>query len=147
MVALASFFCLRYWLTNCFHHPSPLWIVRAPREAVIVFTHFQTIVGNCDAPPYPIVKACRKAGFHSPEDVRWCRLGRFLNLRSRWHDVLSFRFWKWLTRAEQPRRESCSCGQSLPRLVPVSFTRESGEEISYNLGQCYRCRTMFWEGD
>jgi hypothetical protein len=28
----------------------------------------------CDAPPYPIVKACAQLGFLMPEDVRWCQM-------------------------------------------------------------------------
>jgi hypothetical protein len=30
----------------------------------------------CDAPPYPIVKACEDLGFLSPLDVRWARLSQ-----------------------------------------------------------------------
>ena len=30
---------------------------------------------ECDAPPYPIVRACRKLGLIAPEDVRWCGMG------------------------------------------------------------------------
>ena len=30
----------------------------------------------CDAPPYPVVKACAGLGFTRPQDVRWCRIDR-----------------------------------------------------------------------
>ncbi len=32
-----------------------------------------------DAPRFTVVQACSEVGFRNPEDVRWCRLGRFLN--------------------------------------------------------------------
>src|SRR4051812_46320857 len=31
----------------------------------------------CDAPSYPVVRACGRLGFHDPQDVRWCRVNRF----------------------------------------------------------------------
>jgi hypothetical protein len=39
----------------------------------------------------------------------------------------------------------CLCGQVLPRLDKCAFTLLSGKELHYFLGQCKRCRTVFWE--
>jgi hypothetical protein len=39
----------------------------------------------------------------------------------------------------------CFCGEKLPVLTLHIFTLSSGKELSYYLGQCGRCRTIFWE--
>lgn len=106
-------------------------------------THLQHLEINCDAPPYAIVRACHAIGFRSPEDVRWCHLGRFLRQGMCWHHLL--RFWHRLCGTVQPDRTTCSCGQELPRLIPVTFQWRQGDEAEYRLGQCRRCRTIFWD--
>lgn len=108
-----------------------------------MFGHLQRIHVDCDAPPYRVVQACRQLGFRSPEDVRWCHLGRFLHGEC-WRSVLC-QVWNWLRCMEAaPKRRQCTFGQTLPYLVSATFTSTMSEEVYY-LGQCRRCQTMFWD--
>jgi hypothetical protein len=91
---------------------------------------------DCDAPPYTIVQASAAVGIRMPEDVRWCRLRHFLDRHAGWRKVLGL---------SRPAAESCTCGQALPKLVRYLFTLNTGEEMSYLLGQCRRCRSVFWD--
>src|SRR5437764_637728 len=45
----------------------------------------------------------------------------------------------------QTPRTTCTCGQPLPLLEDYSFVFASVKKAHYLLGQCYRCRTIFWE--
>ena len=96
---------------------------------------------SCDAPPYPIVQACRRVGLRSPEDVRWCR--QQPQRRGRWPHF--FRAWpKWLggTDSADP---ICSCGQALPEPVLCTFTYADGREVDYTISQCGHCQTVYWD--
>jgi hypothetical protein len=96
---------------------------------------------NCDAPPFSVVKACEKLGFRSPLDVRWCRMSHFVkDQRER-----GFHLLLWLLGNSQPSKANCICGQILPLMEPHTFTFASEKEAHFLLGQCCRCRTMFWE--
>ncbi len=90
----------------------------------------------CDAPPYPVVKACAGLGFEEPQDVRWSRLDRRRPPRPAG-------LFPWL-RSAAPR---CTCGQPLPALESYTFTFTSGSQAQYYLGQCPRCRTIYWDRD
>jgi hypothetical protein len=90
----------------------------------------------CDAPPYPVVRACAGLGFHSPQDVRWCRLDRRRLKRATG-------LFPWLRAGKPP----CSCGQPLPELESYTFTFVSGSKAEYFLAQCTRCRAIFWDQD
>jgi hypothetical protein len=98
---------------------------------------------ECDAPPYPIVAACQDLGFQAPLDVRWYRLRPFL--RGRRGGLFGFHPLQWLFGSHHPPGPACTCGQPLPRLEHYTFTPVSKREAYYLLGQCRRCRTMFWE--
>jgi hypothetical protein len=37
------------------------------------------------------------------------------------------------------------CGHVLPTLEKYAFTFAFGKVVDFLLGQCHRCRTMFWE--
>lgn len=87
----------------------------------------------CDAPPYPVVKACGGLGFVQPQDVRWCRINRRQPRRP------AGLFW---LRGSAPR---CSCGQPMPALESYVFTFVSGSQARYHLGQCKRCRAIYWD--
>lgn len=100
---------------------------------------------SCDAPPYSVVQACRRCGFQDPEDVRWCRMCHLLNRQVSWRELLHFQTWRALLGMNQPGDPVCVCGQQLPALERYSFFFLSGQESSYLLGQCRRCRTVFWE--
>jgi hypothetical protein len=100
----------------------------------------------CDAPPYSVVKACRTLEMQAPEDVRWFRMSYFLNRQAGWREMLSGQTWKSMLGMNQgPAGKKCSCGHELPALVKYTFTYITGQEASYFLGQCGRCRTIFWE--
>src|SRR5947209_6856744 len=100
---------------------------------------------QCDAPSYPVVRACRRVGVESPEDVRWCRLTHFLNQAFGWKGLFHPLTWKKLLSRAHGDEQCCSCGEKLPNLDRVTFTFTTGREESYLLGQCVRCRTVFWE--
>jgi hypothetical protein len=97
----------------------------------------------CDAPPYAIVRACQSLGFVTPEDVRWCRIDHFLEAQAEWRTLLQCEPWK-PTKGWSGGVLTCSCGQDLPRLDTYTFTLASGKELCYQLGQCRRCRAIFW---
>jgi hypothetical protein len=99
----------------------------------------------CDAPPYLIVKACSRIGFHAPEDVRWCRIGHHAGTADSWRQLIPFTPWNVFLKIGQRTEKACSCGRRLPQLEGYTFTLSTGKELSYGLGQCGRCRTIFWE--
>ena len=83
---------------------------------------FGPIEFTCDAPPYPIVLACYAIGVERSADVRWRRLG------------------------PQPwwGRQQCCQGTAVPKLAKFRFTYSSGDEVTYSVGQCSRCGTVWW---
>lgn len=99
---------------------------------------------HCDAPAYPVVRACRRIGIRTPEDARWCRLSHFLTEAGGWKGLFHPLTWKKLL-GRDPDEKTCSCGARLPILEKVTFTFTTGREESYLLGQCGHCRTVFWE--
>lgn len=99
---------------------------------------------ECDSPPYSIVRACHRLGFKEPEDVRWCRLSQLAQQRrASWRQLL----WQpWIVFLGLKKlAENCFCGDKPPRLEKCTFTLRSGMAKSYRIGQCTRCRTIFWE--
>jgi hypothetical protein len=100
---------------------------------------------ECDAPPYPIVRACRKLGMSEPEDVRWCRKSRHARRHHGWIRFLANPIWGRLLGREEAETPICTCGHSVPNLESYSFTFQTGEQVEYEMGQCLRCRTIFWE--
>lgn len=90
----------------------------------------------CDAPPYPVVRACAGLGFRAPQDVRWRRVDRRELARPGG-------LFNW----GRPRAPACACGQAMPPLESYTFTFVSGSQSRYFLAQCPRCRTIFWDKD
>lgn len=90
---------------------------------------------ECEAPPYPVVRACRRLGFRRPEDVRWCRVRRAIMQPGA--DLFG--------ELSAAARVPCSCGTALPRLESYTFTFVSGSQSAYYLAQCERCRTVYWD--
>jgi hypothetical protein len=45
----------------------------------------------------------------------------------------------------RPKEHACTCGEPLPDLKKFEFTFLSGKVGNYLLGQCRRCRTIFWD--
>jgi hypothetical protein len=100
---------------------------------------------HCDAPPYPIVRACREAGFRSPLDVRWVRLSHFLTEQASWGQRFWRQPWKALLGWGRPRTTGCTCGHILPPMQKITFTFVDEGAGDLLLGQCPRCHTIFWE--
>jgi hypothetical protein len=102
--------------------------------------HLWPIEINCDAPSYLIVQACERLRFLSPLDVRWCRMSNFLS-----ESNAGLRIWNFLFIKNQADRKICTCGELLPVLEDYAFTLACGKVLNYGLGQCPKCRTIFWE--
>jgi hypothetical protein len=102
--------------------------------------HLWPIEISCDAPSYLIVQACERLHFLSPLDVRWRRLSNFLSEGS-----AGLRIWSFLFVKNQSDRKMCTCGAMLPVLEDYAFTLACGKVLNYGLGQCPKCRTVFWE--
>jgi hypothetical protein len=111
-----------------------------------MFSHLGPLDIECDCPPYVVVQASRRIGVRTPEDVRWCRLNHFLAEPPSWRQLLSLEGIKSaLGLGDRRKSKTCICGQPLPCLARYAFTYSTGAEASYLLGQCGRCRTVFWE--
>jgi hypothetical protein len=111
-----------------------------------MFSRLGPLSIDCDCPPYPVVEASQRIGIRRPEDVRWCRLSHYLTEPPAWRDLLRLESWKYLLGLSDRRRSrSCVCGQPLPCLARYAFTYNTGARESYLLGQCGRCRTVYWE--
>jgi len=106
------------------------------------FTNFEIL---CDAPAYGIVRAYEESGFDSPLDVRWCRMSHFLNGDGRRTSVFADGLWQWLFAKHRTLRQTCTCGLALPDLKKYEFSFFSEKVGEYLLGQCRRCKTVFWD--
>jgi hypothetical protein len=100
---------------------------------------------NCDAPSYPIVQACECLDLRNPLDVRWCQLSHFVAERAEQLGVPTLRPWKWFFQKGPGNQVTCSCGEQLPQIDTYTFTFVSERVADYQLGQCPRCGTIFWE--
>jgi len=100
---------------------------------------------ECDAPPYSVVCACRDLGLQSPEDVRWRRMSHFRRQWKERRSLFGIGSWAELLGRREAHEMTCSCGNPLPALETGSFLFGSGRTQTYQLGQCRRCRTIFWE--
>ena len=96
---------------------------------------------HCDAPSYSVVRACHLINFETPEDVRWLRSSHHGN-GPETSGLDSEKLFSFLSRGTP---HSCSCGHKVPRLEKYTFTFLTGNEASYLLAQCPRCRTVYWD--
>ncbi|OAI41731.1 hypothetical protein AYO40_02470 [Planctomycetaceae bacterium SCGC AG-212-D15] len=100
----------------------------------------------CDAPPYPIVQACNAIGIEMPEDVRWAKMRQYVDRSEEPADRDGDRsVWQKLLHPAQVREHICNCREKLPKLAKYRFTYSSGDEVTYSVGQCRKCRTVYWE--
>jgi hypothetical protein len=100
---------------------------------------------ECDAPPYVIVRASRQVGLQRPEDVRWTRLSQFpACVGGRQHAPGHCRGDRSAVQ-RQPAGKPCVCSRGLPLLAKCTFTFNTGRVVSYWMGQCQGCRTIFWD--
>ena len=109
-----------------------------------MYVHPGPIELLCDAPPYAVVQACVSVGFRSPADVRWIRLNEVPSHAGHWRGLFSSLRRHLFGGARQPAARTCSCGQGLPALQRRMAFFHRGEEVTYRMGQCERCRTMYW---
>ena len=98
----------------------------------------------CDAPPYPIVKACKVIGLQDPEDVRWNRLSNLMG-GNNGDESSSGSLWKLLVPGRSSRQAQCVCGATLPGMEEYIFTFARHGDLHLLLGQCPKCRTIVWE--
>jgi hypothetical protein len=106
--------------------------------------NLETFQLECDAPSYCIVRISQILGFESPLDVRWCRLRHFLGSQSERQSLWS-RLWNFFIGRTEPKRKTCTCGRLLPDMKRLALAHLFPQEGNYFLGQCPRCRTIFWE--
>jgi hypothetical protein len=99
----------------------------------------------CDAPPYGIVRACSRVGIRSPEDVRWLRATTDRAGRPAGQRGLFAHLWGMFRGVARHPVARCTCGGPMPDLGLVVVTFGAGEGVAYLLGQCRRCRTVFWD--
>src|SRR6266699_1246588 len=90
---------------------------------------------SCEAPPYPIVKACQLVQFKRPEDVRWLRASNYLEFMGNRLEGLEVDTWKSFLSSQGPIGTSCSCGRRLPLLDKYQFFFASGSRTHFLLGQ------------
>ena len=50
-------------------------------------------------------------------------------------------------RQQWRKGQACSCHEPLPVLDWYTFTFSSGQVACFRLGQCRRCRAIYWEED
>lgn len=100
---------------------------------------------RCDTPPYAVVLACKGSGFQSPLDVGWCHMSQVKTRTTQHRSSFGSRLWQFLFGASKPKETICVCGQPLPELKQYHLAVHSEKESDYLLGQCCRCRTIFWD--
>jgi hypothetical protein len=91
------------------------------------------------------VRAYKRYGFHSPLDVRWCHMSQHLNEASHSKSIFVLRLWHWLLGWRSRKDQTCTCGGPLPSLKEYRFSLVSTKTSDYFMGQCRRCRTIFWD--
>lgn len=98
----------------------------------------------CDAPPYAVVRACEKLGFHDPLDVRWIWIDHLTGPTSP-ASVLDLHWWLDLVGVTSRSRRTCSCGNPIPVLRRYLISPSPRWKGVYLLGQCSCCHTMYWD--
>jgi hypothetical protein len=109
-----------------------------------MFSQLGPVEMRCEAPPYPVVRACARLGLRTPLDVRWCHLNQFLGEHAEPQAAIGRRLWRWLWGRRKLQR-TCTCGEPLPRLERYPLAEFAESEGDFLLGQCQRCQTIFWE--
>lgn len=116
-----------------------------------------TLEVHCDAPPYPIVLACNAIGIEKPEDVRWIKIDHNVDGEGHpLHNCIVCELRK-AAKGKAVDKQRAAKGffsslltlggmvvGNLPKLAKYRFTYSSGDEVTYSVGQCKGCRTVFW---
>jgi hypothetical protein len=76
--------------------------------------------------------------------VRWLEGGHLLADRGISAPRSKSRRWNDLLDAGTLAQLACSCGQPLPYLTRYKFTLNDQDVVFYSLGQCVRCKTVYW---
>jgi hypothetical protein len=71
-----------------------------------------------------------------PEDVRWIKMSHFHSF------VEDSKMNRYFLSAGGV--VLCFCHEKLPKLSKYRFTYSAGDEVTYSVGQCPKCRTVFW---
>lgn len=100
---------------------------------------------RCDAPPYAIVRACGEVGIQSPEDVAWHRLPNYLSAQKPLPSLFQVETWRIFLGMDADGQPRCRCGEPLPALERYTFLLSNGNQFHYLLGQCSRCRSVYWD--
>lgn len=79
-----------------------------------MFSRFGQLQIWCDAPPYAVVRACKGCGFHSPLDVRWCRMSRFLDEEGKRWRIFGFRYGSGSSVGANPRNTPAPAASLYP---------------------------------
>ena len=98
---------------------------------------------QCDAPRYDVVHACRWLGFQFPLDVRWLPMNHCLGGQNPRHSIMR-RFWRFCFGHVEAEKH-CTCGSPLADVRRYRFSGIFANEPDYLLGQCFKCRTIFWQ--
>ena len=101
---------------------------------------------DCDAPAYAIVRACESLGFHSPLDVRWLRRSRLESRDAAPPELFGSGGLNEFFGLGPGAGKACGCGALLPELESCAFQFRDGSQVVYRIGQCPRCRTIYWDG-
>jgi hypothetical protein len=72
-------------------------------------------------------------------------MSHYLSEREDHDGTIGFPGWKWFFSKGRSKEKTCSCGEALPVLQWYIFTFVTEQMVDYHLGQCRRCRTIFWE--
>lgn len=96
---------------------------------------------RCEALPYPVVRACERLGFRSPLDVPWFHRPHYLETPNPALAAPAAGWMPWFGKGRRP----CRCGLPLPVLEKYTFIFPPDLEMYYLLGQCPKCRSIFWE--
>jgi hypothetical protein len=77
--------------------------------------------------------------------VRWCNVGQVLGEHLSWRGAFQFLTSDGAMNVNLRLEQPCRCGRTLPGLELYTFLLATGEEVGYFLGQCRRCRRIYWE--
>jgi hypothetical protein len=98
-----------------------------------------------DAPPYRVVEACANLGFLCPLDVPWWRVSRTGRNEGQATGLIRGLVRRLFSATDLQESPLCTCGQPAPYLESYTFTFSTHRQARYLIGQCRRCRTVFWD--
>lgn len=79
-------------------------------------------------PCYELVSSLKKFGFEKPEDRKW----QEINIEPSGKNFLKY---------------ICTCGKIKREIVLKNFNFDFHNKLSYYIGQCPRCDTIYWSSE